>query len=258
MRCSQHYLTFPLYIPSVIRLFRNWPLYLLNYIGRRERPAEYQLRNGVRLIDATGTLAGTIAVVFLRREYGTLKNLRTIVDIGANMGAFSIYAAYSCPNSQIYSYEPEEQNYRFLRQNIEVNSFEKRISTFKYAVAAFNGDRNIGLSQSPVHSFFSSQTDGPHQIVSCMTLGKIFETQCLSTIDLLKINCEGAEYEILESCEPVYYEQIRNIRLEYHNLDSHKRNGEYLSKFLESKGYVIERFSRYKGISGFIWASRKK
>ena len=77
-------------------------------------PAEYRMRNGIRLMDATGTLAGTIAVVFVRREYGRLRNLRTIVDIGANMGSFSVYAANSCPEADIYCYEPVPGNFEVL------------------------------------------------------------------------------------------------------------------------------------------------
>ena len=59
---SQHYFTFPFQIPRVIGQIRNWPLYLSNYLLRRKQPAEYEMRNGFRLIDGRGTLAGTIAV----------------------------------------------------------------------------------------------------------------------------------------------------------------------------------------------------
>jgi len=256
-RLSPHYFTFLFYIPRIICIFRNWPLYIVNYVGRRKNPAHYNLRNGHKLIDATGTLAGTIAVVFLRREYGSLNNLRTIVDIGANMGAFTIYSAGLSRYARIYCYEPEEKNFLFLRCNIEANSLSNRVYTFRTAVASCEGRRNIMLGSSPVHSFFTNNEGMEYQMVSCTTLSKIIESQGLEVIDLLKINCEGTEYEIFENCERDIFERIINIRLEYHNIDSDRRNGEYLSSLLKSKGYEIQRFSKYREISGFIWARRR-
>ena len=102
---SKNYFTVPFYIPRVCRLCSNWHEYLRNYLLRKKTPANYRLRNGVRLIDDTGTLTGTVAVGFVRREYGTMSGFRTIVDIGAHVGIFAIYAAQSCrtPESIVMS-----------------------------------------------------------------------------------------------------------------------------------------------------------
>lgn len=253
---SQHYFSFPLYIPRICRLFSNWPLYIFNYVSRRKRPTEYKLRNGYRLVDGTGTLAGTIAVVFVRREYGPMQQFRTIVDIGANMGSFAVYAAQLSPNVKIYCYEPEQQNFAFLKQNIAINSLEGRVVAFQCAVASSSGQRNLAVGESPMHSLVTVAGQTAHQMVKCTTLSDIFITHRLEMVDLLKMNCEGAEYEIFDSCSRVDFERISNIRLEYHNLDTLKRNGNSLSRFLEGQGYRIERFTRYRGKSGFIWATR--
>jgi hypothetical protein len=79
----QNYVTFPFYVPRIYSLWSNWPEYLFNYALRRHKPAEYRTRKGFRLIDGRGTLAGTLAEVFVRREYGSLERFRTIVDVGA-------------------------------------------------------------------------------------------------------------------------------------------------------------------------------
>lgn len=260
---TQHYITFPLYLPRIIRLFHNWPVYLFNYLGRRNRPAQYRLRNGFRLIDATGTLAGTIAVVFIRREYGLLNSFRTIVDIGANMGGFAVYAAWSAPQAKIYCYEPEDQNFSYLKQNVALNSLGERVIPFKYAIASHRGQKDLAIGESPIHSFVSSLISTNHnktvyryQRAECITFQDICERESLSQIDLLKLNCEGSEYEILESLSRKDYDRIGNVRLEYHNLESLGKRGGYLSKLLETQGYEIQRFSRYRGESGFIWARR--
>jgi FkbM family methyltransferase len=261
MAILRNLVTFPFFIPRICWLFNNWPQYLANYALRRRKTAEYLLRDGYRLMDSTGTLAGTIAVVFIRREYGKLQKCKTIVDIGANMGSFAIYAARSCPDARIFCYEPHPRNFEFLTQNILVNALGQRITAFQCAVAATSDQRTFGLGQSPTHSFLGAET-GDFETVRCTTLTEILSSRCLGGIDFLKINCEGAEYEILESCGPNDLKRVANIRLEYHNLDGATKNGRYISQFLEGQGYKIERFTRYiekSGLfeeSGFIWASR--
>lgn len=257
MIISQHYITFPFYIPRICSIFKDWPAYLYNYVLRRKKPREYFLRNGFRLIDSTGTLAGTIAVVFVRQEYGTLQGFQTIIDIGANMGSFAVYAAQSCPKARIYCYEPEQRNFSFLSQNIGINSLDQRVTAFQYAVASNSGQRELCIGESPINSLVIGADNAMRQSVNCTTLKDIIADQKLDRIDLLKMNCEGAEYEILENCSPTVFERISNIRLEYHQIDSSTKNGDALARFLERQGYIIERFTQYRGISGFIWASHK-
>lgn len=253
---TQNYFTFPFYIPRIWSLWTNWPEYLFNYVLRRHKPAEYRMRNGFRLIDGTGTLPGTLAQVFVRRQYGSLEGFRTIVDIGANMGSFAVYAAQSCPDARIYCYEPEQQNFGLLKRNIEINELEGRVSAFQCAVASNNGRRELTVRESPVNSFHVVSDDASRRVVNCTTLRDILADLRLGAIDLLKMNCEGTEYEILEGCSEDDLDRIANIRLEYHILDAKNRNGECLARRLESRGYRIERFTRRLKESGFIWATR--
>lgn len=253
-----NYITFPFYIPRIFRLITNWPRYFFNYVLRRKKPAVYHLRDGTQLNDATGTLAGTIAVVFVRREYGVLRDYNTIVDIGANLGCFAIYAARQCdnPNVRIFCFEPVESNFRVLQENIRSNSLEGRIMPFKFAVAGSSGERTIMRADSPINSFEISYGSSKTESVICTTIPEIIESHGLSEIDLLKVNCEGAEYEIFEKCPKRDLNRIRRIRLEYHNLDNERRNGVWLKKWLEENEFRVIRFSCDRGKSGFIWADR--
>ncbi len=209
------------------------------------------------MIDSTGTLVGTIAVVFIRQEYGPMKSCQTIIDIGSNMGSFMVHAAQSCQTAKIYCYEPVQKNYNSLIENMEINSLNARVSANKYAVTAFSGHMKIALNESPLHSFYAVSECGEYEIVDCITLSEIFSRHGLERVDLLKINCEGAEYEILENCSTADFERMPDIRLEYHNLDALKKNGVALVNFLQDRGYAIKRFTKYLNVSGFIWAIRK-
>ncbi len=254
---SQHFFTFPFYIPRTLQLFANWPEYLLNYLSRSKRPAEYRLRNGTRLIDSVGTMAGTVAVVYLRREYGMPHDARVIVDIGANMGCFSVFAAGLCQDATVLSYEPEDGNYEILSKNISVNNLQDRVHAYKYAVAGDGGAKELILGESPLNSLVINSQSPRRQQVSCITLSDIIKSHNLQQIDFLKINCEGAEYEIIERCSESDIVKLRKIRLEYHNLGDKHRNGQYLAGLLKQRGFLIERFTTYLNESGFIWASRE-
>jgi FkbM family methyltransferase len=253
---TQNYFTFPFYIPRICRLWTNWPEYLLNYVLRRYRPTEYRMRSGLRVIDTTGTLPGTLAEVFVRRRYGSVERCGTIVDVGANVGSFAVYAAQSCPQARIFCYEPEPQNFLRLRQNLRINGLEERVAAFQCAVSSSSDPRKLGVGHSQLNSFDYLRGGASYEVVDCTTLRDIRTHHRLERLDLLKMNCEGAEYEILEACSNSDCEGILNIRLEYHNLDGGSRNGDSLRRCLQARGYRIERFTRRLTDSGFIWAAR--
>jgi FkbM family methyltransferase len=253
---TKNLLTLPFYVPRIYRLWINWPEYLFNYMSRQHKPAEYRTRDGLRLVDSTGGMEGTMAVVFVRREYGDLDGFTTIVDIGANIGTFAVHAALRNPDAKVYCYEPEQKNFDCLVNNIEINGLGTRVFPFRRAVASQIGPRDLAVGDSLSNSLVIVPDGATRQTVVCTTLRNILETRKLGVIDLLKMNCEGGEYEILESCTDREFERISNIRLEYHNMNAPNRNGRALSRFLEERGYRIERFTRYRNTSGFIWATR--
>src|SRR5262245_3883794 len=150
---SKNVFTFPFYLPRIFTLCANWPEYLYNYLTRKRRRGEYRMRNGIRLVDEMGDVPGTMAVVFVRQEYGALKEFRTIVDIGAHLGVFAVYAASSCPDARIYCYEPEERNFDQLKFNVSLNELRPRVSTVRCAVASTDEPRDLALDGSLLNSF---------------------------------------------------------------------------------------------------------
>ena len=84
------------------------------------------------------------------------------------------------------------------------------------------------------------------------------ESNHLERIDLLKMDCEGAEYEILYSTPPSHLERIAAIRMEYHNLDSHERNVEGLKRFFTGSGFTVTHVKPFSGTNGTLWAERER
>jgi FkbM family methyltransferase len=233
---TQNYFTLPFYLPRICRLWSNWPEYLLNYVLRRRRPTVYRIRKGLMVLDTTGTLPGTI------------------VDVGANVGSFAVYAAQASPDARIFCYEPEPQNFLRLRQNLRINGLDERVAAFQCAVSSSGAPRSLGVGVSQLNSFENLRGGANYQVVACTTLRDIRAEHRLDRLDLLKMNCEGAEYEILDACSNGDLEGILNIRLEYHNLDGKGRNGASLRRWLQARGYRIERFTRRLTDSGYICA----
>src|SRR6185503_13068779 len=115
------------YIPSIIRNIKNWPTYFLYYLGIKKGGGVFVFRNGATIRDNEGTASGTIAVVFIRKLYGSIVGKSTVVEIGANIGTFAIYAARNDSNVRLYSYEPIKANYDVLVRNIAANGYQDRI-----------------------------------------------------------------------------------------------------------------------------------
>jgi FkbM family methyltransferase len=244
------------YLPSIIWNIKNWPTYLLYYLGIRTGGANFIFRNGATIRDEEGTASGTIAVVFIRKHYGSVVGKSTVVEIGANIGTFAIYAAASDSNVTLYSYEPVRANYEVLVQNIANNGYQDRITPFNLGVASRTEKRDFYLTSSPEHSFFKRENSNHSVSINCQCLSDILSSNSISRVDLLKVNCEGAEYEILYSTPRECFDKIDEIRMEYHEHKTAKYNVEELMSFLEGFGYATTHLYRYKDDEGFLWMKK--
>ena len=91
--------------------------------------------------------------------------------------------------------------------------------------------------------------------VRCITLSQLIADNNLEKVDLLKLNCEGAEYEILYSSADCL-RRVDKVRLEYHNLDERRSNVTSLAGFLIQQGFRITQEYPYTDMDGFLWADR--
>jgi len=144
----------------------------------------------------------------------------TIIDIEANAGFFTLFAASQFPGSKIFSYEPIDNNFRQLQHNTDLNK-DCHIMCFPKAVAGQSGE--ISLSFDPSDSFttaatiFGVFTENDTTIqVPCVSLPEIFDEHHLEQCDLLKMDCEGSEYSILYNCPPEYLKRIVQMAIEVH------------------------------------------
>lgn len=146
-----------------------------------------------------------------------LKRPKILIDIGAHIGSFSVMAGKLFPNSTIYSFEPAPDTYRCLLINSLANK-TPNIKSFNIGISGKNG-RRLLYNPGPAgqRTFYPLSPTLSAYNVHSWTLSRLFASFKLKSCDLLKIDCEGAEYEILFSTPPKLFNKIKRIVLEYHD-----------------------------------------
>jgi len=185
------------------------------------------------------------------RGYSTDCSPHLVVDIGANIGFFSFYAAHRWPQAKILAFEPAPENIKWFRRNIE-SSNANTIFLHPVAVAGLEGQKTLFMKKE--HGWHSFWRNGAESeiLVETTTLGAIIAQNGCSTIDLLKLDCEGSEYEIFEGCETLLAKYVRFISMEYHEVGGH-HVGE-LQEILHRAGFVFECFPVPGWKTGLLYA----
>ena len=165
----------------------------------------------------------------------TLSDHTTVIDIGAHIGLFTIRAAEA--GSTVYAFEPSPHSYECLLRNIELYEVSDRVVSQNTAVTSEIGTVEIALSDT--ESLYDSTEiaiSGTKRIVPSTTLSEIASKNRFEGTTLLKMDCEGAEFEIIRSSNVEDFEDIDVIFLEYH---AESGNPVEIEKELESMGYSV-------------------
>jgi FkbM family methyltransferase len=214
-------------------------------------PFDVQFRTGERLHVETHHDLVTLWIIFFRNEYHVPETCTTIVDAGANIGTFSIYAARRAPKATIYALEPFPSTRARLAQNLEENHLTSRVKVDELALADAGGPSRHMTDEGP------SQSRGtiPEAVagsvaVQTTTLEKFLDDANISEADFLKMDIEGAEHEVIHAASPAVMRRFRQIALEYHPNGS----ADALFRKLASCGFVCEhdeRVARDSGVAHF-------
>lgn len=139
-------------------------------------------------------------------------NPEVIFDIGGNIGITAIYLANRFPQAKIYSFEPLPDNYKILEKNIQ--SYEN-IKAFNFGLGSKDGNFDVYLSKDPENfggvSFYPDASGvGNSTPFKCKikSMDNTLKSLDISLIDLIKIDTEGAEFDILTNLDK---EILRNV-----------------------------------------------
>jgi FkbM family methyltransferase len=235
---------------DIARRIENWPTAWAMRISRkREGLRLLRLRDGLNLVCRGGTrdwdvihelvFAGSYERAF---EYLSILHEKMIViDLGGNIGLFSLLAARHAPSAAIHVFEPGPPNLRILEMNLLANpQLGERIHVRPEAVAGREGSAKWFFDhQNPGGSSLFGKSDGGTEI-TVRSLAQVV-TELKERISLLKIDIEGAEYEMIEQTPPEIWQLIPAISLELHNDPNRRMSNDQFLDRMSGFGYGIER-----------------
>jgi FkbM family methyltransferase len=171
-----------------------------------------------------------------------------VIDIGAHVGVVSIYIAKKLPFVKIHAFEPIPDNYEHLVMNLKLNNIDNVVPhnlaitrdgrkfdmIVNFANNSGGGTGHLADMQLNGHFFYT---------VESVTLGSMFDAYHINACKLLKIDCEGTEYEILlNTC---CLSKVEYLSGEFH-----------INQHLTMQGYSVD--SLVKHCHKFIPANKLK
>jgi FkbM family methyltransferase len=224
-------------------------------------PLAVRTRGGTRFTVRDRHDAATAWMVFCRREYPVPAGARCIVDLGANFGAFTLFAAARAPGARIVAVEPHPEAFPRLCAHVAENALGDRVECLPLAVAGAAGERWMSADPrdpGPSRGIHPPGTapNRPFAGVRAVPFGELLEAALAaagaSTVDLLKVDVEGAEHEIVPHLTPALLAPVRRWAMEYHPNGPRKP----LFAALEAAGLRLVRHRADGPGSGIAWFSR--
>ena len=174
-------------------------------------------------------------------QYGlSIAEARCVIDIGANIGIFTMAVKLKAPEAIVYAFEPIQDTFHILEQNIrllecsDIYLFNVAIGSQDHSEKTFTFFPNMPgnstampalkeKSKPVMDQIFGKEiSDYLHQsetrTVPVRTLSSVIREQGITSVDYLKIDVEGCEISVLEGIEEIHWPIFRQIAIEAHNV----------------------------------------
>jgi FkbM family methyltransferase len=264
MRVIRKYSYYLLSIFELLGGFKNPFLIARVFLGLpAAQPVMVRLRRSGLRFHVRGAMdVWSIKETFLDRFYErcgfTIQPGWTVIDVGAGLGDFTLFAAVQ-EGTRVYAFEPFPGSFDLLRQNLELNQ-ARNASIFPEAVGSSDGNLTLDLRGGEPLQFQSraAPVTTPESQISVRTrsLAGVFDGLDLESCDLLKLDCEGAEYGILFNAPPELLQKIQRIVLEFHEQVTEYTRAD-LVRFLQAQGYEVDVFDNAVHANlGYLRAAR--
>ena len=222
--------------------------------------SEKNKKNKISVYD--GITNGDLCDIFFDRVYEFLPiNGKTVIDVGANIGDSCIYFVLREPK-QIIAIEPFPKNYESAKKNIDMNGFSDNVILCLAGCAGETGDINIDpLYESNACSSLEEFNQGIK--IPLITLNDILTQNNISGEAVLKMDCEGCEYQAILSSTSETLRFFSHILIEYHfgykNLrEKLEKSGFQVSVTRPLWEYSSPTRGKKMGYTGYIYAVKKE
>jgi FkbM family methyltransferase len=228
--------------------------YLFNKGERRNRSLSFTTKPHEINFDVPESLYQVFKEIFMGDVYDIddlvkkLPGEPVVIDIGANAGYFDVLLLSKLNKANIHAYEPLPHNVKRVQTITTQNKWiEQRLTIHQVAVT--------GLPQSSLDLYMEDTSD--NQVVAsafsnfdernnskisvpCVSLTDIIQQNNFTHVDLLKIDCEGSEYDIIYNTDKALVQKIKMMVAEVHDIDNDKNNMAAFGAYLKSLGYSVK------------------
>lgn len=237
---------------SFLRHTRSAVPLVLDTVYLKRKPFVAVSRNDLKLLLQPGRGESFIFYEnFVERVYfqGGIKLHpgSTVVDIGANIGAFSVLARSMVGfKGRVIAIEPVAETFGRLLHNMMLNRFDN-VECRRAAVDGVEGTLSLKITQKSANATAYKINDISDNVAvetaPCITLDRIMDESRIKQIDLLKIDCEGSEYGIFETMSARTAACIKQIAMEVHHIPG--KDYRDIERKLVSLGFKVQ--------SGYTW-----
>jgi FkbM family methyltransferase len=205
----------------VVFFVRGWPCLLADRMGLQRQPYQLQTARGALCELRPGTSDWWIFLeVFVFEIYQRARKeicrSEVIIDIGANVGYFDLYASSLNPKAKIHAFEPFPGNSDQLLKNLSLNK-NHQVSLHSAAVADKTGEVTLFFTPGDDSGCSLDRQQGQSCPVTAVGINDLLNVCGVTKCDLLKMDCEGSELAIFSSVLPEQLAKIQNIIMEYHD-----------------------------------------
>ncbi len=188
--------------------------------------------------------------IFKVREYADyfpFYKHATVVDVGAHYGYFSLFAAANtASSSKIVAIEPSPSNFKQLKQNLRDNQVSN-VKICQSAIGGKTGEVALFEGKNSNHSIVDGNAlanrKSGGQKVAVKTLETLLIELAIDHVDFLKMDCEGAEYEIFGTLPAHVFDRISTISMEFHDLKDSSCTAEVLIDELKAHSFEIVKYA---------------
>lgn len=180
-------------------------------------------------------------IFFSAIPYYTPPRDAIVIDVGAHIGTFSLLLFDKAPNGTIYALEPAEDTFEILEKNVVENKLTGKVVSCK--IALYNTDSKVKLfhdehSGNWGHSIVSELSQAFEE-VETVALDSFFSKYKIQHCDLIKFNCEGAEFKIIESASDETLNKVDTWIILFHeDLETEGNRYDIINR-LKKNGFIV-------------------
>lgn len=186
--------------------------------------------------------------IFLERDYFEISHLSllkkyvkrdaVILDIGANIGNHTVFFAKECGARKIYSFEPTRKTFLILKENIRINQLDSRVVTMNIALGSKKSNVRVIANEKDAGSNYVEEN-----LNGNIAMRRLDDLSISESIEYVKIDVEGYEYEVLKGSRNTIMKDKPNIFIEifdanYNKVDSLLRRMGYQCQLKTEQDYL--------------------